>query len=145
MRVETEHAVPHIIVVGNFHLVEKDNILEFRGISDCRAFSYDRAAAYEGALSHFRVLIDDAGTANISAVEYLSALCYPDILPSFLKPVLREPAAELYDEAADLTQNFPGILFPIKKILRDRLIKVKQIVDGKVFKVHSVFLSVSDL
>ena len=144
MSVESENTVAHIVVMRNLYLVEQNHILELRGIAHCRASSDDGAAADKRALPDSCFLIDNAGSADICAVKYLRTLCDPDILSSLFKPVLGELIAQSDNEIGDVSQNFPWICPAVEQFFRDRLVKIEQIVDRKIFKIHNsslLFLS----
>ena len=140
MRVETEHAVADIVVVGNFHLVEEDDILELSGVADCGSLTDDRAAADESALPDSRVLIDDAGPPYISAVKYRRALCDPDIISPLFEPVRGKPVSERNDKIGNIAEDLPWIGLPLKEFRCDRLVQIKQIGDGKISDLHFVLL-----
>ena len=125
VRVKTEYAVAHIVVVRNFNFVKEDHVLELCGISDSSSVSDDRAAADKSALPYSRVFIDDAGTSDISAVKYRCALSDPDILAPLFESVLGKLIAKGNDKIADVPKNFPGICLSLKELCRNGLVQVE--------------------
>ena len=117
--VKTEYAVAHIVVVRDFYFVEEYYVLEFGGISDSSAVSDDRAAADEGALPYSRVLINDAGSADICAVKYRRAFGNPDVIAPLFKSVFGQFIAKGDDKIADVLENFPRVCFALEKFSRD--------------------------
>ena len=125
----------------DFYFVEEYYVLEFGGISDSSAVSDDRAAADEGALPYSRVLINDAGSADICAVKYRRAFGNPDVIAPLFKSVFGQFIAKGDDKIADVLENFPRVCFALEKFSRDGLIHVKKIADREIFKLHTIFLS----
>ncbi len=64
----------------------------------------------------------------------------PDILSNLLVFVLRKAGAQTFDEAIDVTQNFPWILMALKQLFCDCMACVLQFFDFHLFQFHKLIL-----
>ena len=143
MCMETKDAVADIIVVGNFYLVEENDIFQLGGVADSGSFADNGAAPDEGALTDRRILINDAGTADIGAVKNSCALCHPDIFTSLLEPVGRKCGTDLADKTGDQRKNLPCIGGLCEQFRSNGLIQIKNFVICKISQLHIVLLFIT--
>jgi hypothetical protein len=104
--------------VRNLNVIEEDDVLKLGGVAYYAVGSHDRTSSDESALSYLCLWSDDAGSLDISRIEYSSALGDPDILTLLLIYFRIECGADLLYKLGYLGKNFPGILLSFKKRCR---------------------------
>ena len=122
MRLETEDAVSHIIVVRHLHFVKENDIFEFGGVADDRALPDNGISADECAVADLCLLVDDARSVDACCRRYLCRFCDPDIFAAFLELIFRKRTAKLHDICTDPGQQFPRVDCPVKERCGDRLL-----------------------
>ena len=79
VRAPAQHAVAHVVEVGNLRAVEDHRVFDLGGIADHRALADDRLAADKRAVADLGVFVDDAGAADRRRFGDLRAFRDPDI------------------------------------------------------------------
>ena len=103
---ETKDAVADIIVVGNFYLVEENDIfssVELPTVVPLPTMALPRMKALTDR--RIPIMMQDRD----SAVKNSCALCHPDIFTSLLEPVGRKCGTDLADGNCDQRKNLPCI------------------------------------
>ena len=142
MRFITQDRISHIIVMRHLHLIEQDHIFQLRGIAHHSAFPHQGVAADESAVAYFRILSDDGRSMDIGRRRYFRGSGNPHVFASFFIFLRIKSFPKLQDKRSDLRQRFPGIGQPFKKIRRNRLIQVIQVINRYLAHVSVSFLVV---
>ena len=84
MRLKTQHAVSHIIIMWHLYFIEQDHVLQFGGIADHSPFAYQCVTADKCTVTHLCFFSDDGRSMYISAWKCMGRFCNPYILAYFV-------------------------------------------------------------
>ena len=122
MGVATQDRVADIIIVGGLNIVKEDHVFQLHGVAHHSLLADDSAAADERAVPNLRLMVDDAGPADVGRGEHFGVFCNPDILAGVVILIQGQGCAQGLDVVAQLTQNFPGVGLALKQRRRDGII-----------------------
>ena len=78
--VAAQDGVPHVVVMGGLDVVKEDHVLQLHGVAHHGLLAHDGAAPDEGAVADLRLVVDDAGAADVGGGEHLGVLGDPHVL-----------------------------------------------------------------
>ena len=140
MGMESKDGIADIIVMRYLAFIEQNNILQLTGIADNAALSDQRLPADERTLANFRVLINNAGTCNISRIEHDCTFGNPDVLSALFETIFRKSFSDCQNDFFNVRERFPGIGVLLQIIPGNTLVKINQLFQQFWFKFVFLFV-----
>src|SRR5664280_1706323 len=109
MSLISKHGISDIVIVRYLNTVKKNNVLYFGRITDNSFFTDYGAAPDKSTVANFCLMINYAGSPNISRGENVRCFRNPYIISYFIVLIRIQSRAELKDECLDIRENLPNV------------------------------------